>query len=1087
MAPVDPGGTRRAPEIWSSTRPGARNALPPVPSASDLFVDPMMGCPLAMYVDKDVPDQAEIQRLIVDYGGTVSFGYSAVPYLLINPKTETGQRLWRQWAHRTNKKIVLDARWVRECIKAGELQTRATDWAGCRVQGNEWSEDEEEEAQPAIPPQGTTAIGATTVQPTSTASYIPDTSVAGPVAPTSTAPTLDHGTAEHHDQATQASVHYATEYPGYTIDELGYYHPIPTVYPYVPRALPAWHPSAQQATDVNTHHTADTSHLEHTAHIPEPHQPVPIAAPQPRSHYRQEPWYAEHTYPPAQDYDYGRYRDAQAPAQWNYYDPVYDQSQYEAAPYLSNEPEQQQPVAPLSPPQPEPEEMLVDEPEAEEAEAGVTQESSPPPPPLPKPAPVPFPLNRGRRSRRTGPLDAAALVARVDPPRSPTPPNTVQVSRFGGNTFTDEDKQYLDKYIQYCLDAGILLSLREICERVALKAPHHSFYSWRRFCNKHQKRLGGYKMLHCPSPSPEEEDEEEEDELMEDGTMMDTGTETAVAHAVHLAEQGVHELAYDYAAPHYAQVYGRYGHSVQGRAPEDVQQPAVESFHEESPEEDDGPPSRSPSPPRSLFRSTTGKGVAFTDADVSFLVRTLEYRRAQGRRIDGLFWKEISEKAPHHSRASWMKYWRRHRHELDPELADAGPEVEMEGTESSYASTPGLGPTSNHASSSHQTSTTPYASTSGHASASPSASTSGYAPSSTSYAEDYGQGYAAQMGSGHTFTTGQPSNGQADIGAANTSHYSSTSASQYAPTPQYAASQQHAMSRPQQHASPIPSKYPSGKPRRYTKSDDVLLAKYLVGRPKGTSDAVFRAFSAMHPHHPWKGWQEHYRVSRATVDHLVRALDAGKSIDAEGDEDGPDVRLPASSSAGTSRMVQAGPRTTHAGSQTAHTGSQAAHGGSHTGYGHTTHGGSQTMQSTRTSTNSRTQTSGRPGLETRAPETGVMVHDARMLDMGPNMQVSSVEGANMHSSRGSSAHMSQGVDVQMPGVQVPQAVRGAHPTQMPSIHAARMSISHTVQGLPLQTTRMPAEEVGGPGIPQAPRLLIQEVQLPRGMMAPGVR
>jgi len=28
------------------------------------------------------------------------------------------------------------------------------------------------------------------------------------------------------------------------------------------------------------------------------------------------------------------------------------------------------------------------------------------------------------------------------------------------------------------------------------------------------------------------------------------------------------------------------------------------------------------------------------------------------------FWKDVAAKAPHHSRASWMKFWRRHKHEL---------------------------------------------------------------------------------------------------------------------------------------------------------------------------------------------------------------------------------------------------------------------------------------------------------------------------------------------------------------------------------------------------------------------------------------
>ncbi len=55
---------------------------------------------------------------------------------------------------------------------------------------------------------------------------------------------------------------------------------------------------------------------------------------------------------------------------------------------------------------------------------------------------------------------------------------------------------------------------------------------------------------------------------------------------------------------------------------------------------------RSPTPPRALFRSTTGKGVAFTDEDVTFLVRFLEYRN---RTLEGkvdmvLFWKEVAMK-----------------------------------------------------------------------------------------------------------------------------------------------------------------------------------------------------------------------------------------------------------------------------------------------------------------------------------------------------------------------------------------------------------------------------------------------------------
>jgi hypothetical protein len=40
-----------------------------------------------------------------------------------------------------------------------------------------------------------------------------------------------------------------------------------------------------------------------------------------------------------------------------------------------------------------------------------------------------------------------------------------------------------------------------------------------------------------------------------------------------------------------------------------------------------GERSRSPTPPKALFRSTTGKGVAFTDEDVAFLIKLLDYKK----------------------------------------------------------------------------------------------------------------------------------------------------------------------------------------------------------------------------------------------------------------------------------------------------------------------------------------------------------------------------------------------------------------------------------------------------------------------------
>lgn len=58
---------------------------------------------------------------------------------------------------------------------------------------------------------------------------------------------------------------------------------------------------------------------------------------------------------------------------------------------------------------------------------------------------------------------------------------------------------------------------------------------------------------------------------------------------------------------------------------------------------------RSPSPPRALYRSTTGKGVAFTEEDVTFLIRFLAYRmRTQDGKLDMVaFWKEVANKVRH--------------------------------------------------------------------------------------------------------------------------------------------------------------------------------------------------------------------------------------------------------------------------------------------------------------------------------------------------------------------------------------------------------------------------------------------------------
>jgi hypothetical protein len=115
---------------------------------------------------------------------------------------------------------------------------------------------------------------------------------------------------------------------------------------------------------------------------------------------------------------------------------------------------------------------------------------------------------------------------------------------------------------------------------------YHRFYSWRRYCNKHQIRLGGYAMAtdRAASPDPDAEDPIviEEEALSSASATAPRASTANVISAARLRARQAREAGCN----------------------------------------------RSPTPPRALYRSTTGKGVAFTDEDVTFLLRFMEYRKS---------------------------------------------------------------------------------------------------------------------------------------------------------------------------------------------------------------------------------------------------------------------------------------------------------------------------------------------------------------------------------------------------------------------------------------------------------------------------
>ncbi|KAJ3724437.1 hypothetical protein FB446DRAFT_715889 [Lentinula raphanica] len=624
------------------------SSLPPSPDddLSELFLDPMLGTPLAMYVEKDVQDRDTLIDIITKHGGNVSAGYSGVPYILVDPLKPSGQNLYRQYVSKKGK-IVLSYRWVHECIKARQLQTFQTNWAGCKVTGKETTLPTPSEILSQNPQSRDSQPS--TESPRRRDRQNVQSDEARQIAPPPPAPL--HPQILHPSLHVDALVHSQNQYPYpiYTTASAQSLNP--------QRALHSPPPQTWQAAGIAPHQT----HVEASSQI--------LNRPQ----YRDDAWgdYDNHSHAPdslnSTAYDY-RYRDPSPWGSTSYYDTQtvpYEQT-YDQNDYIQD---------PRSGPA---------DPSTEEAESSEKA--------------------RGRKRVRASAAPAtpaSALVVNRNPPaRSPTPPSRTVKSTYGGNLFTAEDIIYLKKYIDYCQDQGLVLSLREICERIAVKAPHHTFYSWRRYCNKHQIRLGGYAMNADRSPPPAQRDAQDEDE-----PTMQTG---AVPGSIAAAQRRLQ--------------------AESGR-----------------------PRSRSPTPPRALFRSTTGKGVAFTDEDVTFLMRFMEYRKSEGTLDMVAFWKEVAAKAPHHSRASWMKFWRRHKHELQPSEDD----------------------------------------------------------------------------------------------------------------------------------DPLP--LPPDKKLRYSRGDDVLLAKHFYNKPNGTSDKIFQAFARSHPHHPWKGWQEHHRIHKAKIDHFIERLKNGENIDEDGE------------------------------------------------------------------------------------------------------------------------------------------------------------------------------------------------------------
>ncbi|KAF8335754.1 uncharacterized protein EI90DRAFT_3047036 [Cantharellus anzutake] len=602
--------------------------------AHEIFIDPMLGQPLLFFVHEDVPHQTSVVEAIKNHGGTVLRSYSQATYIIVNPSTPGGKSLWRLY-HGKKVKVLLEAEWVSACIRAGGLQsmTYANNWGGFQVTNipNADKSSSVENSEPPIlaasdkdvqqtssitngmqpKPKGAPTVLAGELPP---APQTSDTSRSAQFLNSQDHPQSFHGLSRWPSLSFGSSSNLATS------SMLGQF----TVGTQWDNSNPSDFVSPNSAEEGPT-----------TSSFPLP-----------------STWTEEHNRPFSpimyyHEYGYGvaSTHDANSPHTYEHT----GSSRTSLSALLNSSP-------PTS-----------TTPQKKQSET----------------------RKRKRTSENT--FDASVFVRAPDPSRrSPTPPRTIVSSLHGGNTFTSEDVSFLHRYIEYCRDKGLMLSLREICERLAIKAPHHSFFSWRRFCNKNKIRLGSYTMetthdsssVKEPSsahaePVPEAKVEKSEfpggnhrdphhqattlSESSEDNLSVsdiEEGTEWASQPEISAADPDLPGPTHTFSS----EGYSAPSNNLSIRFSGELQNADGETFFQ----------LEDPRPPTSLFRSSTGKGIAFTSDDVEYLLRFMSYRKHQdGATLNMVqFWKDVAETAPHHSRASWMKYWRRHKHELEGDRGD---------------------------------------------------------------------------------------------------------------------------------------------------------------------------------------------------------------------------------------------------------------------------------------------------------------------------------------------------------------------------------------------------------------------------------
>lgn len=158
------------------------------------------------------------------------------------------------------------------------------------------------------------------------------------------------------------------------------------------------------------------------------------------------------------------------------------------------------------------------------------------------------------------------------------------------------------------------------------QAPHHTFFSWRRYCNKHKIQLGGYSTsggLPTSAPRTDDLNVNVDGFYDEDASTHGTNTPASTITLATEAEEGISEHG-DAAAQSSVILIGGTGGRLRYRNCRSKTQGISEESHSIEYFYQD----KEPEAPKSLYRSKSGKGIAFTRADVDFLVRYISFRRS---------------------------------------------------------------------------------------------------------------------------------------------------------------------------------------------------------------------------------------------------------------------------------------------------------------------------------------------------------------------------------------------------------------------------------------------------------------------------